>query len=340
MEYRRAYTNRAAEVIPQWAEEHAPTSYGGFYVNDREGGVIYVGFTENQHALVESLKQDPELINPGAIREFPTPPTTSVAGLQASVPSVESALAAEGVMGQVTSLHVPPSGNVVEVGALNQQAVSEALTRRLGSGAHVLVQPGSSFIPFVTRYERSGPVVAGAALVGANGKACTAGYGARAGTGKPVRGVEQYLYFALTAGHCFPTGVVVGREINKDGEGIEIGKSRRNGFDAFPAVDAGAVGLFDENMRSHTQLSDEGRQVIVFVAAGYTVSGDSGGPVWDPETHKAVGLISGSSPEFAHCEELGGGRVACDHMAFTPLLQGGGSPGAEPTLGVELLRQG
>jgi hypothetical protein len=65
MDYRAEYTNRDAEVIPEWAEEHAPESYGGFYVDDRAGGIIYVGFTENQHSLVESLKGDSRLINSG-----------------------------------------------------------------------------------------------------------------------------------------------------------------------------------------------------------------------------------------------------------------------------------
>jgi tripartite motif-containing protein 71 len=342
MEYRREYMNRAAEVIPLWAEEHAAESYGGFYVDDRAGGIIYVGFTENQQSLVESLKQDSRLINPGAIHEFPTPPTRSWHNLETTIPSVESALTVEGVIGQVTSIGVASSGSLIRVGSTSPSVVTEAIQRQLGVSAPIVVEAGSPLVTFASRYEARGPIVAGAGLVGANGHACTAGYSARAGTGKQNRGQEQYLYFILTAGHCFPNGTVVGRATSRNGEGIIIGKMRRNGFNSHPASDGGGV-LVDENLRSHsvlngdpleaqpiqgdqppqvgrkvcwsgersghhcgmvkfhTQMYEESTPIIVYVVAGLSMTGDSGGPVWDPETHKAVGLITGGTPEFGKC---------------------------------------
>lgn len=81
----------------------------------------------------------------------------------------------------------------------------------------------------------------------------------------------------------------------------------------------------------------------MFLALGVVGEGDSGGPVWDPETHKAVGLITSETPGY-------GGKCwsrparfrsikTCNRMLFTPLLPSGGSAGVDPTLGVEVLQQ-
>lgn len=90
----------------------------------------------------------------------------------------------------------------------------------------------------------------------------------------------------------------------------------------------------------------DGHLKVVYLAKNLTVSGDSGGPVWDPETHKAVGLITGGSKEAGgKCWPTSYQGVAhqgriCSRMIFTPLLPGGGSEGILPKLGVEILKQG
>lgn len=81
----------------------------------------------------------------------------------------------------------------------------------------------------------------------------------------------------------------------------------------------------------------------MFLTYGISAEGDSGGPVWDPETHKAVGLITAATTSFGgKCWDRPVGSrsvIACNRMLFTPLLPGGGSAGIDPTLGVEVLRQ-
>jgi len=385
MEWRRTYVNRAAEVIPQWAEEHAASTYGGFYIDERAGGVVYVGFTQNQAASVEALKQDQRLLSPSQIAEFPTPPKKSVSNLEATASSVINALASDAATKQVTSsVHVAERGDLIQVGATDPATVESFLATQFGAGAPITVSYQPHLADGAGRYPNTGPVVAGAALIGAEGKPCTAGYGTRAPQGEQ-RGETLYKYFTLTAGHCYGLGVSVGRQLGKDAvKGIYIGQVRRSGFaDAGLGVTDGAGILIDEALGSHSVLNGSpleaqpiqgaqkarekkhvcwsgvvgGKQCgkvlfhtegffasgyikAVYVVEGITIQGDSGGPVWDPETHKAVGLITGPSSEAGgSCWETSTGAIGCNRLTFTPLLQGGGSSGVLPKLGVDILRQ-
>jgi YD repeat-containing protein len=381
MEWRRAYVNRAAEIIPQWAEEHAPATYGGFYVDERAGGVIYVGFTENQKPLVEALKQDTKLLSPGQIREYPTPPVTSIKGLELTAPAITQALVSTPAIEQLTaSVHVAPAGNVIQVGAIDPVPVRDFLVSRFGQNAPITVYQQERNIDGASRYETSGPVIAGAALVGVEGDICTAGYGSRAPAGEE-RGEIVYRYFTLTAGHCYPMGGEVGRQIKKFDRGISIGFVRRSAYDLVAPTDGEAI-LIDKSLRSHSALNGSpleaqpiqgvqpagvsrhvcwsgifggkqcgkvlfhteaffgGRLKAVYIVDGLTIKGDSGGPVWDPATHKAVGLITGGSREAGgKCWKKSWGGIACSRMAFTPLLPSGGSRGILTELGVSILKQ-
>jgi hypothetical protein len=389
MEYRRRYTNQAAEVIPQWAEEHASSTYGGFYVDDRAGGHIYVGFTENQHNLVESLKQSAGLVNPGAIYEYPTPPAKSVSSLTvATLPAVSTAIEGSPSIDALTSvIYVAPEGNVVQVGATDPEAVRSFLVAQFGQNAPIRVVYEASPVSTASRYASGDALAAGSGLIGFTGDMCTAGFGARAAAGEQ-QGRMQYKYFALTAGHCFLMEEPIGWQVAREGNGLPIGSVRRTQYGAGGIeVDGEGVWLQDERLRSHSVLNgdplalqpiqgvqpahlhrtvcwsgingkDCGRVVLsgkapahdgygghvwVFLALGVVGKGDSGGPVWDPETHKAVGLIT------AETDGLGGkcwnrpGKYqsirTCNRMLFTPLRPGGGSAGIEPTLGVEALKQ-
>ncbi len=105
---------------------------------------------------------------------------------------------------------------------------------------------------------------------------------------------------------------------------------------AYGGPECGFVMWHREGIVNHHWLA-------LYLAKGNATEGDSGGPVWDPLTHKAVGLIKGGTIE-------GGGRcwktysvgqwaVECNRMLFTPLRPGGGSDGIEPTLSVKVLSQ-
>lgn len=392
MEWRREYINRAAEIIPEWANEHGAGAYGGFYVDDRAGGIIYVGFTENQHALVEALKGDSRLLSPGQIREYPTPPSHSAAALQSTASAVGAELASAPSLPQlVVSVGVPPEGNIVRVGASEPVQVKGFLESRFGSSAPIVVEAEeAAFFDNASRFDHTGPVLGGSALIGAAAESCTAGFGARASAGVNNRGEKQYKYFVLTAGHCYAMGEGVGRQLEKFvAQGKLLGYVRRSGVSSnVVATDGEGVLLEDENLRSHSVLNNDplegqpiqgiespsvGRHVCwsgvyggnhcgrvishnepffgghlkaVYLVKGLTISGDSGGPVWDPVTHKAVGLITGGSKEAGgSCWPTSYQGVAhqgriCSRMVFTPLLPGGGSEGIAPKLGIEVLKQG
>ena len=382
MRYRREYVDRAAQVIPQWAEEHAPTTYGGFYVDNRAGGVIYVGFTENQHALVESLKGSPSLINPSQIHEYPVPPTRSVLSLEATEGPIADALAGNPALApKISAVHLSSQGNTIEVGATEPVSVREFLVAQFGAAAPIVVRQEPLPINLESRYGTSGPIVGGAGLF--NNGICTAGYGARAQTGES-RGTAEFTYFALTAGHCFEVGDVVHREERKFASGPKLGFVRRDGYrpSEYLATDGAGI-VIDENIRSHSVLNGRpltaqsiqgiegpklnsevcwsgifgdrqcgtvlfhtptyvgGHKRYVYVASGPSIEGDSGGPVWDPETHKAVGLISVGWPsEEVPCHETWYEARWCPGMGFTPLLPRGGSAGITSFLGVTILKEG
>jgi hypothetical protein len=64
------------------------------------------------------------------------------------------------------------------------------------------------------------------------------------------------------------------------------------------------------------------------MVTGPAAPGDSGGPVWDPLTRKAVGTITSVSPGGGiKCYTLPNGATWCPRKEFTPLLL---PPGSEP----------
>lgn len=92
----------------------------------------------------------------------------------------------------------------------------------------------------------------------------------------------------------------------------------------------------------HRLFAGDGHERIVYRAVGPAAEGDSGGPVWDPVTHKAVGLITSIAVSGA-CHTLPIGSLWCPRMDFTPLLPHGSQaqiPGILPFLGVEVLKEG
>jgi hypothetical protein len=394
MEWRKTYTGQAAEAIPQWAEEHASSTYGGFYVDDRAGGKIYVGFTgsaQSQAATVEALKQSGALLNPTDVFPFPTPPARSVTNLESLQSSISAAIMANGPAKEATvSLSLPPDANTVQIGATNPSLVEGFVKQQFGQYVPISVSYEDRRIAATSRFESSGPIYGGSALVqnSSHGQ-CTAGFGSRAPTDQQ-QGATIYSYFALTAGHCFKMGAEVSRQpIKQFFEGAGIGKVRRRDFGPefegdLIRTDAEAI-LIDKSLRSHSVLNGspmraepiqgaqrpranrfvcwsgvnggqhcgkvlhleegvvEGMLDFGFLVDGPAAEGDSGGPVWDPITHKAVGLI-GSIIASPHCWTLSkpGDPLMCPRMVFTPLLPRPNKAhpeGAMPKLGVDILKE-
>lgn len=75
---------------------------------------------------------------------------------------------------------------------------------------------------------------------------------------------------------------------------------------------------------------------------GGGATGDSGGPIWNPRTEKAVGLVSeGWATPQLPCHELASGSRYCKLRGITPLVPYANRPnpaGALNVMGLELVR--
>lgn len=213
MEEREEYLAQAAEVIPAWAEVNAPSTYGGYYVNQREGGKIYVGFTSSQNALVEQLKSGAGLTGSSHVYEYPNAPTASLASLEASEETIAGVIEENaGVLAATTTIGLQPEKGEIEVAATNPSLVATYLSGHLGSMGHIKVVAEEEEGGPTGRWKASGAVDAGDALLtgpftceggspGCIGR-CTAGYSAR-DRANDSEGHPYWRFFVLTAGHCF-----------------------------------------------------------------------------------------------------------------------------------------
>jgi YD repeat-containing protein len=402
MEYRRSYLAQAAEAIPLWAEEHSPTTYGGYYVDNREGGIIYVGFTQNQSAQVEALKQSGVLNAPGQVREMPSPPTRAIVSVESLEQEVITAIAANSLVSEATEeVSMDSSSGLIEVNALAPGAVRAFLTERFGASAPISVQAISSITtPAYSRFHSTGPVHAGDWLQTLGQceegrgcySACTANFGGYSQVSM-LQGQPIYNWYKLTAGHCFGFGTRVKRKPNggkaTNAELASVGQLERSGwsnpnssgnFTDFEAIHVNPelssseifygnpAGLISVNGAEHARLhreycwsgangsarecgiaykravvSVEGHPEIGFWVLAASVSGDSGGPVWDPVTKKAVGIISGHNRISKQpCVELlpKSNKEWCPRTFIGPLLPFFGKfypDGGLEALGVELV---
>jgi sugar lactone lactonase YvrE len=366
MEFRERYISQAAQVIPEWAEDHAWSTYGGYYVDNRAGGKIFVGFTSNQQSTVEALKSSAGLIAPQNVAEFVQPPTTPITSLEATEDSVVNTISAnEAAYNATTGIEFNPESNLVEVGATNQALVSSVLTSAFGSNAPIRVYTDELPVtPALSRYKSSGAINGGDDLQNPI-KRCTAGFSARDKIDEK-QGQPVYAFFVLTAGHCFADNSTVSRvserysskllPISKvarysygvsgqlapvtDSEGIRIDPGLRSGSvfigssSPYPmlGVERPKIGMTVcwSGVNGGTNCGQlyrrrwirlEGRLEAVASVSGPITAGDSGGPVWDPYTQKAVGLITFNRPAVNKpCHNLKDEERWCPRGGFTPLM--------------------
>ncbi|MDQ3724422.1 MAG: DUF6531 domain-containing protein [Actinomycetota bacterium] len=373
MEYRRQYLAQASEVIPQWAEEHAPATYGGYYVDNRAGGVIYVGFTQDQSGQVAALNDSGALMEPAKVEGMPAPPSRSIESVEVTEANVaQFVLNSPTISALTTSISTSTQAGLVEVTASNPEYVRQQLTSQFGASAPILVTEDTTPMTLSRdRFNIKGPVVAGDYLLG-NDSHCTANFSAQNQVGVE-RGQPVYAFYKMTAGHCFNLLESVSRSSRRV-EGIvkSVGKVRLSGwshanskgyFTDVEMIDVnyqlagggiftgnpdrllmpnGVAGVrlnreycwsgFNGNKHcgtafasSRIKLLPSGKREIVIEVSGASVSGDSGGPVWDNKTKMAVGIVSGHGPsKKIPCHEVARrGSLEpkwCPITSFVPLL--------------------
>jgi YD repeat-containing protein len=205
MEFREAYVAQAADVIPQWVEASALSSYAGYYVDHRAGGTLHVGFTQNQASLVQQLKAGVSMLAPDRVGPFPYQPGRTLDDLRSLRSSVAEAATSPSSPPQMFAVDLSVKDNGLSVSTAEVVQTSTFLTETLGpaSGVHATYQPTAAE-QFSGRYHARVPFLAGMELHSGTGLgACTAGFGAWGRIGTKPTGQPLRQRYALTSGHCY-----------------------------------------------------------------------------------------------------------------------------------------
>jgi tripartite motif-containing protein 71 len=239
MEYRERYIENNGPVIEDWGYTHFPNSYAGYQVDHRSGGIIRIGFTEDQESSVLLIKQGAGIMAPDRTAPFSSVPAHSLNELENvedqvfdAIPALQDDL--------VVSTGIDTQTNKVVVGATNTGEADSALKGILGQNAPLLIEfeegPPEDLM---ARKKISGRILAGDFLLTPTSGSCTAGYGA---VQKLADGNKQL--FMLTAAHCSNVGQTMRRE-NSAGERATIGVTMRSGRDGLKefSADGEAVAL-------------------------------------------------------------------------------------------------
>jgi hypothetical protein len=133
LEYRETYREHFQDLVEEgdWVAKNAPNTYAGYELDERAGGIIYVGFTVEPEAMLEKLKR--RLIAPDRFKPFPVTPTHSEAELNKlwnSFPRPKSSLRR-----LVTETHIDYLANKVEVGTEHVARVRRLIDAEYGPEA-------------------------------------------------------------------------------------------------------------------------------------------------------------------------------------------------------------
>jgi sugar lactone lactonase YvrE len=244
LEYRERYLAVNGPQIEQWAEAHAPGTYAGFYLDNRQGGILHVGFIASQRSHLESLMRETSLMAADRMDTFDVRPDRSLGNLYAV--SHDFAVRV-GSHPELTSLlttgNVEVRSNRFAIGATNVGPVASFITSSYGANPPVVAvfdpnkprkaktfleegvraRPMSSDRLFAGDWIRQGPKDGG----------CTLAFGAYEPVRKTPSGTWLLNNYGLTAGHCWPVGTDIYRAGFKTVNGnkveaeVKIGKVER-----------------------------------------------------------------------------------------------------------------
>jgi YD repeat-containing protein len=224
MEYRENYISYDVPLIEEWAESHRPGSFAGYYVDHRSGGILHIGFTQDQaNALVE-LKQQVTLAAVDRLAAYQTVPAVSRASLGGVLASIEAAWSADPVLTTlINSAGVDEVTNTVEVTGTDPNQIESRLKGILGQNLPIRVIYEEAGEEFAGRNHVTGRILAGDRMLnssdvkGTEVNACTAGFGAWDRIGTKPNGQPENAPFLLTAGHCTQLGNPIYRTPTGDG---------------------------------------------------------------------------------------------------------------------------
>ena len=216
LEDRIADYAQASEVLPVWAAGTAPSTYAGYYVDERAGGVIHVGFTGEQNGPVANLIANGGLIGADRVAPFPNAPAHSQAQLEALEGSI-SGLA--GSLPPITRLGVDIEINKVRVGTSEPSQLSTSVAKQLGSQPlSIIYEPasidqtsaGEGPEPSTprSREKAEGTVFGGDFITNQyfGNLGCSAGFGAWENGEKTSNGTIIHRLYLLDVAHCYFPG--------------------------------------------------------------------------------------------------------------------------------------
>lgn len=272
LEYRQWLYDVNADRIDEWVETTRPTSYAGYYMDHPAGGIMRVGFIDNQDEQLESLKASLSLVADDRLQIYPTTPTASYISVQETSQLVSNAIESNTTLrGLVVSVSEDEAGKAVYVGTPDVAQVKSILNNMLGSNAPITVEydPGGGSL-LSGRFRNVGRMRAGDAIFAKDYTAdypsqhkgnhmCTAGFGAKDKAGE--RGGQAiWRLFVLTAGHCNGVNSVYAKagyrstdtdfSLGNEDDWKEVGEVTRDALHHFERVstDAEAIRVEDDGV--------------------------------------------------------------------------------------------
>jgi tripartite motif-containing protein 71 len=322
LEYRLGYWQQAQAAIPAWVNANAPASFAGFYLDERAGGLIRVGFTGQQQAQVDALKQGAGLAAASRVTGFASVPQHSLASLEALEGQIIGAVPGY-PSGLIVRVSVDVRSNSVIVGATDVGLATSKLQSSFGAQAPIRVVKEA---PRETRdrWRVNGRMLAGDRIVmkEPNGEEwlCTAGGGAWESAVNPTTNALVYRRFLLTAAHCAPPPSGVRRDAKPvtdpehKAERVRIGSVKRYGWGNLPGIatiDIEAVRFEGDaqNITPRQIYPKEGTPRIDIKGSGLVrpgtrvcSSGATSGEVEPREKRIKCGEVISSRPEWFHLE--------------------------------------
>jgi tripartite motif-containing protein 71 len=238
IEYREWFMEQNIPLVEDWANQHRPSTFAGYYIDHRGGGIMHIGFTSDQPGALAELKEQIPVAAADRLAIYPVIPTVSRTSLDGTLVNVEALWDNDPALAEtIVSSGIDESTNTVEVTGRNVSLIEDHIKNALGQQAPLSVRYEDEGSEFAGRNHVSGRILAGDRLVfqkAIGASYCTAGFGAWDRVGIKSNGEPVIIPFALTAGHCAPVGRLFYRQ-NSGGAIVldprwKIGHSARTGL--------------------------------------------------------------------------------------------------------------
>jgi sugar lactone lactonase YvrE len=266
LEYRERYLTHNGPLIAQWGETNYPSIYAGYYMDHQAGGVLRIGFTQDQEEHLDDAKEQLQLAAKDRTGVYSTPPLAAQAALTSGLEALSAALDTNVVLGNlVTGLSINESANRIEIETTNVSQAQQIVQGLVGARVPLSVYPGAERTLATGRYRSNGRMRAGDRIFSSKGSDCTAGFGAYEKRKEKSTGEMITARFLLTAGHCFAQDDYVFRSDRADFQEPEdwskVGQVTRSTFYRNPPTDALAVRVTVPDLVPHGIFGSNGNLV-------------------------------------------------------------------------------